>query len=227
MSNKILTNTLYYDLLIKVYLNKEGRITLKNFFVVVTALSGVLFVIFYVWNIFQRKIEPTLSTWIIFLFGTGLSLITYGISENRDFKSGILNVVDFTSVVIILLVIIIYGKKEIFFKPFEKYYLLGVAFIITYGLLFKDAWGSNIFTQVLIGIGYIPTIHNLLSTKKNEESIIAWIIADIVCITSLVPAYIGGNALSLTYSLRSVVLVSLMLFLMIYYELKNKKAVSY
>jgi len=50
----------------------------------------MLFAARYAYQIYKREINPTLSTWIIFILGTGLSLITYAIAEKHDFRSGIL-----------------------------------------------------------------------------------------------------------------------------------------
>ncbi|MEK7120651.1 MAG: hypothetical protein AAB840_01005 [Patescibacteria group bacterium] len=177
--------------------------------------------IWYTYQIWKRQINPTLSTWIIFLFGTGLSLTTYTIAENHDFRSGILNTVDAVSVLVILIAIIVWGKKEVRFKPFEKWYLGGVGMIVLYGLTTGDAWSSNVFTQVLIALGYFPTIQNLVVSKRNTESFTTWSFSLIAGIFALYPAVVDGNVLAVVYSLRSIVCIMTLLSLMAYYELRQ------
>ena len=83
----------------------------------------------YLWQIRQHKIDPehhkvapTLSTWIIFLAGTSLSLITYILAKKHDFESGILNIVDVADCFVIMVAIILFNNKEVKLRPFEKFY---------------------------------------------------------------------------------------------------------
>lgn len=124
----------------------------------------------YAYQIKKKEISPILSTWIIFLLGTLLSLITYALAEKHDFRSGILNTLDVLVVMTVFCSILAWGNRQVRFKPFERWYLLGIALITLYGLVSGDAWSSNIFTQLLISIGYAPTIQNLITQKKNTES---------------------------------------------------------
>jgi hypothetical protein len=190
----------------------------KNLFAWLTALTMIILACRYIYQIWQGKITPTLSTWIIFMAGTSLSLITYALAENRDFKSGILSVMDTMVVASILCAIIIWGKRGMRFKSFEKWYLAGIAAIIVYGVISGDAWGSNIFTQVLITIGYIPTAQSLMTEKRNTESLSAWGLSLSAGVFALYPALVDGNSLAALYSIRTIVLVSGMLCLMAYYE---------
>jgi hypothetical protein len=183
----------------------------------------VLFAVIYVYQIRKKIIKPALATWITFLLGTGLSLTTYAIAENHDFRSGILNTLDFASVGIIVITIIIYGGKRGKLEIFHKLYFIGVGIIILYGFFSGNAWNSNIFAQVLIGIGYIPTIRKLLVQKKNTESFVTWGLSIVAGILALYPAIIGGNSLAVIYAVRTIVLVSLLMLLMLYFEFQSRK----
>lgn len=176
----------------------------------------------YIRQIFYRKISPALSTWIIFVLGTGLSLATYAIAENQDWKSGILNTMDVVMCFIVMSVLMIYGENGLKFKPFEKWYLLGIVLIIIYGFITGDAWSSNLFTQVLISIGYIPTVQNLIIEKKNTESFLAWSGALVTGLLALYPSLVDGNSLAVVYASRTIILVSGMLLLMSYYHFRSK-----
>ena len=193
---------------------------MKDICIVLVVIVMMMFAIRYSYQIYKRKINPTPSTWLIFLLGTGLSLTTYTIAEKSDFRSGILNTTDVAVVLIILLSIIIWGNKATFFKRFEKWYLSGIVIIIIYGFTFGDAWGSNVFTQVLISIGYIPTIHNLISVKRNVESITTWGCNTLAGFIALYPAMIDGNSLAALYSIRTIILTLGIIGIMFYYKLR-------
>lgn len=189
-------------------------------------LAGLVMMLFasrYTYQVWKKQIKPTLSTWIIFWLGTTLSLVTYAIAEQRDFRSGILNTMDVVSVTIILLATIIWGNRGLRFRPFEKWYLLGIGTIVVYGLLSGNAWRSNIFTQVLISLGYIPTIQNMVAEKRNTESFTAWGCGIVAGLIGLYPAIKGGNALAVLYALRTIVLVSGIMLVMAYYSCRQKR----
>jgi hypothetical protein len=208
-----------------IYYNESlgESVTLKNLSVWLVALVTTAFAVRYTYQIRKREITPTLSTWIIFLLGTGLSLTTYAIAEQRDFASGILNTMDVAAVTVILIATLIWGQRAVRFKPFEKWYLGGIGAIVSYGLLTGDAWVSNVFTQVLISIGYVPTIQNLLTEKRNVESFTGWGCAVVAGLIALYPAIVDGNSLAILYALRTVVFVSSIIAVMVYYELRSKK----
>lgn len=197
---------------------------MKDLFAFLVIVTMLVLACRYIYQIHRHKITPTLSTWIIFFIGTGLSLLTYALAEKHDFKSGILSVMDTAAVASILCAILVWGNRDMRFKPFEKWYLVGVGAIISYGLISGDARGSNIFTQVLISVGYVPTIQNLITEKKNTESFTAWGCALTAGIFGLYPALVeDGNSLAAIYSIRTIILVFIMLCLMAYYEFSHNK----
>mgnify|MGYP001584671529 CR=1 FL=1 len=197
---------------------------MKDLSVWLVGLVMMTFAVRYAYQTWKHEISPTLSTWIIFLLGTGLSLATYAIAEKHDFRSGILNTMDVVMVAMILLATLMWGKRDVRFKPFEKWYLAGIVAIVGYGLLSGDAWGSNIFTQVLISIGYIPTAQNLLTEKRNTESFTTWSLGIVAGIIALYPAISDGNSLAVLYAIRTIVLVSSIIAIMAYYELRSRRS---
>ncbi len=170
----------------------------------------------YIYQIWRRKIDPTLSMWIIFLLGTGLSLATYSLAEKFDFQSGILNTLDFVSVALVLCAILIWGKRTVRFRSHERWYLAGIALIVMYGILTGNMWNSNIYTQVLICCGYIPLMQTFITEKRNTEPFLGWVCALCAGIVGLYPAI--GNTLATIYSLRTIGAVLCILCLMTYYE---------
>ncbi len=197
---------------------------MKDACVWLVALLMLTFVTRYTYQIWKREISPRLSTWVIFLAGTGLSFVTYLIAEKHDIRSGILNTMDFVATAIVFLAIITWRKQKTYFKSFEKWYLGGVCAVVVYGILSGDAWGSNLFTQVLISAGYVPTIQNMVVEKRNDESFTGWGGSLAAGLIGLYPAIVGGNSLSILYALRAVVSVSITILIMTYYELHSRRS---
>jgi hypothetical protein len=195
----------------------------KEFCIVAVAVCMLTYPAIYIYQIRKRLIHPTLSTWIIFQFGTIISLVTYAIAEHRDFKSGILNTMDTLAVFLIIIAMVIWGDRKLLIKRFEKWYLFGLGLIVSYGLITGNAWNSNVFAQVLITVGYIPTFHNMIISKRNSESFLAWSCVWSAGFFSIPPAVINGNSLATIYAIRNVVSVSANLTLMLFYHFKSQK----
>ena len=197
--------------------NFLSLLTLKDVFVglVIMIMAGSSS--WYIWQVRQRQISPAFSTWLIFVLGTLLSVTTYAIAENRDFQSGVLIGMDVVSTCCIALAIAFWGQRGKF-RWFEKWYLVGIVIILTYGLCSGNAWNSHLFTQALISLGYLPTLLIMLMEKRNTESIFAWSCALVTASLSLYPAIVKGNTLAMTYSIRTIVLVFSLLLVMGYYK---------
>lgn len=195
---------------------------MKDIAVWLVMISMMSFTVRYVYMIWKRKISPALSTWMIFLIGTGLSLITYAIAEKHDFHSGILNAMDVLSVVAILTATILWSNRRILFRRFEKWYLIAAAGIVIYGIISGNAWRANIFTQGLISFGYIPTIQKLVVEKKNTESFGAWAFAMLSGTIALYPALQHGNSLATLYASRTIISVAIVMSVMAYYQLRHQ-----
>lgn len=190
---------------------------MQEFARVMIVATLTIFTVLYSLQVWRGKAHPPLSSWIIFLLGTLLSLITYLLAQDYDFTSGIQNTADILAVVIVLIVMLLRGNHTIHLKPFEWWYLVGIGIIIIYGVLSGDAWTSNLFTQVLITIGYIPTIHGLLVEKRNTESFI-WVCDIIASSFALYLAIMNNNMLTFLYALRTLIVVSFLVSLMLYYQ---------
>ena len=176
----------------------------------------------YSYQIYRKQINPTLSSWIIFLIGTGLSLITYMVAENQDMKSGVLNATSIINISITILVILKWGNRGVIFKPFEKWYLAAAVVIVVYWALTSDTWTSNLIMQGLITVGYIPIVQKFITEKKNTESFTAWGLFMLASIIALYPAIDNGNDLAVIYAIRTIVTVTLMLALMVIIEIRER-----
>ncbi|MBI2623723.1 MAG: hypothetical protein HYW65_04115 [Candidatus Liptonbacteria bacterium] len=177
----------------------------------------------YVHQVKQGKVAPALSTWLIFLVGVVLSFITYAVAEKRDFRSGVLNTVDLVSISFIVAGILMWGERNVRFKPFEKWHLAASGVLVLYGVCTGDAWNSNLLAQVLIGIAYFPTWQNLVTRKRNTESWSGWALNLTASALALYPAFADGNKLAAIYACRAVTLIICTMFLMAYYDIRAWK----
>ncbi len=191
----------------------------RNICVGMVALLLVSSAVRYIWQIRRGTVEPATSTWVIFLTGTALSFATYMLAEDRDVVAGILNTMDVLEVGSILVAVLIFGRaRGVRFSRFEKWYLAGIAAIVAYGVTSGDAWGSNLFVQVLIALGYVPMVHKIVSLRRNTESFMAWSFSFFAGMFALVPAIVDSNTLAIVYAARTVVMVGMFLSLMAYFQ---------
>jgi len=176
----------------------------------------------YSYQVYKKQISPALSTWLIFLTGVLLSFATYIVAEDKDFQSGILNTADVFTVSIIVFSIVIFGNISVTFKTFEKKYLIGASGIILFWVLSKNSFTSNLLVQIIMVIGYFPTIQNLIKEKRNTESFSAWILVLLAGIIALYPAINGGNLLAVIYASRNISMAGILLGLMFFYHYRIK-----
>jgi hypothetical protein len=173
-------------------------------------------------KIAQKKVDPTLSTWAIFLIASILSFATYLTAGHPDIVAGVLNGSDVFSTVIITLSIIFFSRRKWELRSFEKFYFGGLLVCAAFWFITSDSFLSNLFIQLMITLGYIPTIHSIFKSKTNTESFLVWGLALSASVMSLYPsiqAFLGmGNILALVYSVRSIILLSIVLSLMWIYR---------
>ena len=202
----------------------QKETTMKDICVWAICLCTAIFGLCYDYQIWRRKAVATTSTWLIFLVGSGLSLITYFIAENKDWKSGILNMADVINITIVLTVILLCTDHKVRFKPFEKWYLVGAGLIVLYGVVTGDAWRSNVLTQVLMSVAYLPMFHKLFVEKRKTDSYFAWAPQIFIAVTALYPAIHEGNSLAVIYASRSLFFAISTTLLMRYYQINARKA---
>jgi hypothetical protein len=157
-----------------------------------------------------------------------MSLVSYLLTPNKQIFAAALNAADVFTDVLVILTIILFAESRWRLKSFEKYYLFGLFFIAMFWFLTKSALYSNLLIQVMLGLAYFPTIHNILKYKLANESFLAWGI--ILCSTtiSLIPTFNSwqqnGNFLAFVYSARSFVLISSLMVLMYIYKPQTNSA---
>ncbi|MFC1622596.1 hypothetical protein ACFL1Y_01205 [Patescibacteria group bacterium] len=170
---------------------------------------------------YEKRIDPALSTWLILLTGTILSWLSYAVAENRDFKTGILNTVDFVAIVLIIIFILLWGNRAVRFKPFEKKYLYWAGGMVVFWAISWNAFVMNLLVQILMVGGYFPTIKNMRMKQKNTESFSGWIIVIVAAMIALYPASVKGNLLSMVYAGKTIVMAGVILYYMVHYQKKE------
>jgi hypothetical protein len=164
-------------------------------------------------GIIQGQIIPTKATWIIFCTVTSISVSSF-LTARFDLVSGAGVVTDFSVASLVLLTTLIkFRQEKLRLNSFEKYYLLAACGCLVFWLLSSNPFVTNILVQMLLTLGYIPTIHNILVTKRSTESKFAWSMWQLASFLSLYPALANHNLLALIYGLRAMVMGGTILFL--------------
>jgi hypothetical protein len=168
----------------------------------------------YGYQIARRQVLPTLSTWIILVVATSLNVASYLVATGWDVLSGVLGLTDALVCWGILMVTVISAGCMMQWQTFEKYYLAAAGVIVVFWMLSRSAFITNILMQLLITLGCAATIQRLLYANENHESFLFWGLVLVAATLSLYPAAMDGNLLALIYSLRSIVIVCVILSLM-------------
>lgn len=188
---------------------------MKGYAAIAVAVILIAASLRYVYQITRRHVVPTLSTWIILAVATSLNVASYLVATRLDVLSGALGLTDALVSWLILIVTVRAAGCKLTFQAFEKYYLTGAGCIVLFWIISRDAFLTNLLMQGLLTIGCSSTIQSLLYAKENHESFIFWSLGLIAVTLSLYPAAVDGNLLAVLYSLRSIVIVGVILSLML------------
>jgi len=169
----------------------------------------------YVYQISRRQVLPTLSTWLILVVATSLNVASYLVATRVDILSGALGLADAFVCWCILIVTVLATGFTLQWQTFEKYYLTASGVIVLFWMLSRSAFVTNLLMQMLITVGCSATIQNLLYANENHESFLFWGLVLVAATLSLYPAAVDGNLLALIYSIRSIVVVCVILSLMV------------
>lgn len=170
----------------------------------------------YSWLIWKRKVEPVLSTWLLFFIATALSLWTYWSREQHSLTSNIANLADMFVVTAILLSIICFGKEvSLGFKNFELWCFASSGIILILWRLSEWHVVSNFMLQGILAVGYVPTFIRLLKAQKNTEAFEIWIGVWLASLIAILPAFQAGDWVAIVYPARALLSASVMIGLML------------
>lgn len=188
---------------------------LKTICALLVVLIMLIFAARYIYQIYTKQVSPTLSTWILFFTGVSTSFGFYLLEENWNLLAGVNNAVDVAAVFMIMVATVVWGNRDVKFRPWEKYYLGVAALGVLYGMFSGDMFGSSLFGQVLICVGYIPMFHTMYAEGKHSESYTAWSLAMLAAVVGLVPSLAdGGTLLASIYVIRTIVMCLVVLAVM-------------
>src|SRR3989344_3322830 len=166
----------------------------------------------YIRGIVRGNVLPTKSSWLIFAVVAVLNLSSF-LAARFDVVSGMSFISDTFFYMVIAVIIFAFSRERIRFKKFEKYYFFAAFVCATFWFVSNNPFATNLLAQLLLTIGYIPTIHNLLLSKESTESKFSWILWTTGSFLILYPAIANHNTLAIIFSLRAIVLCSIVLFL--------------
>jgi len=195
---------------------------MKGYMAIAVAVVLIAASLPYMYQISRRQVLPTLSTWIILVVATSLNVVSYLVATRVDIISGVLGLTDALVCWFILIVTVMSAGLKMQFQTFEKYYLTGAGVIVLFWIVSQSAFITNLLMQLLITIGCSSTIQNLLYANENHESFIFWGLVLVAASLSLYPAAVDGNLLAVIYSIRSIVILCVILSLMLRLHRKTR-----
>lgn len=168
----------------------------------------------------RKKINPSLAMWVFFSIAIGGSLSSYLLDGDFSPWDNILNTSDILLCSSISLTIIFFGDSSSHFNKFDLTCLAGVSLILLFWFFSKAHFVTNISLQLIQAIAYLPVINRMWKAGENTESFSTWILLFLVSLISLFTAH---GTLAVIYSLRALVCVTILLFLMIRIEVKRSR----
>lgn len=193
---------------------------MRDFSIISVTLITIFLTIRYIWQLVKKEIQPALAMWIMFSIAVGMSLITYLAEDNYGFMDNIMNTVDVFYVVTISVAIAIFGGKSSKITRFDKGCLLVVLLIVVFWIFTQNHLVTNFLVQSILVIAYFPVIKRLLETRKNTEPFLIWIGMLIAPVFSLLSS---KGLLATVYSVRAIICVGLLLLLMLWVEISEKR----
>lgn len=173
----------------------------------------------FVYLIKKGRIKPALAMWLFFLLAIATSLITYIKDADYSVLNNILNTTDLFLALSVTVAILLYGDKSSRFNRFDLTCLGLVMMILIFWFFTGAHFITNLLIQAILVIAYFPVLQRMVTLKMNTESFTGWIgmlLAAIVSLFSL------KGTLAMVYSYRAIICITLLLSIMIYFEIKAK-----
>lgn len=182
------------------------------------------------WLIYKKKIQLSFSTWFLFAIAATMGLVSYLQTENHNIWNNMINVTDLFTLWSIVLVLYFFnsGVDQLIFDSFEMECLSSAWKIFMFWVISSDPFTVNLSIQVLLTIGYFPTIRKLWLADENTESFSVWIAGFFMCCLSLYLPLKNfekqPDILSITYSIRAIIMTFLVVALMLRVKFRTQKA---
>ncbi len=193
---------------------------LQVFSILSVTLIMVLLTIRYIWQLIKKEIKPALAMWIMFSVAVGMSLLTYLEEGNYGFLDNILNTVDLLYVFTVTIAIAFLGDNSSRLTRFDKGCLLVVLVIVIFWVFTQNHFITNLLIQTILVIAYFPVIKRILESGENSEPFLIWIGMLVAPVFSLLSS---KGLLATVYSVRAIICVGLLLLLMLWTDISEKK----
>jgi hypothetical protein len=193
---------------------------MREFSIFAVIIIILLIMVRYIWLLVKKEIKPALAMWMFFSVAIVMSIITYLSDGDYGFLDNIMNTADMIYVVTICIAIIIFGDKSSKFTRFDKGCLIAVLIIVVFWIFTQNHKITNVLMQIILVIAYFPVIKRLLDSKENTEPFSVWIgmlLAPSIALIS------SRGILAKIYSIRAIICISILLLLMLWIEILNKK----
>ena len=194
---------------------------LRNVSVIIVVVLVGFVDVRYCHLILSGAVHPTMATWIVFEIAVILSIATYLATKKHSLTDNIANTVDAIATSIVFITIVCKNGLVLRFNAFDMLCLCGAGAITLFWISCKKHTAANMATQVLLVVGYLPTIRTLWVSTANPESFAVWGTILIVSIVSLYPAARAKNRLAIVYATRAAASAVVVIALMIRIELRS------
>jgi len=193
----------------------------------------VLGTLWYIWLVVRRKIQPVLTSWIIFGTTMAIGFWSYWNSPTHSLVGNIGNLTGVVSAISILIAVSVVQlcKKElgVRFNRFQvKCLAAALGILISWGML-RFVIGnevaaaiSNVFTQILMIIGYIALAERLWNAEENSESLFTWSAIFLAALFSLIPAIVKSDLLGILYGARAAITSAITVYLILRILVKKR-----
>ena len=198
----------------------QVRRTLERETSIIAVVAISLFILVrYCWLIWKERIKPALAMWVFFSIAVGGSLITYLSAGDYSLLDNILNTSDLVLVTTIAVFVFIFGDRSSRFSRFDLGCLIAVLAILAFWIISQHHVVSHVSIQVILVIAYFPVISRIWKSNENTESFAAWIGLFLNPCISLLSS---KGVLATIYSLRAIIMTSVLLTLMVRAKLKQR-----
>lgn len=192
---------------------------IRTFSIYSVTLITILLATRYIWQLVRKEIKPALAMWIMFSIAVAMSLITYLKEGNYEFTDNILNSVDVIYVITVSVAIAFFGEKSSKITRFDLGCLIVVGLIVVFWLFTQNHLVTNFMIQTILVIAYFPVVKRLFETRVNSEPFLIWTGMLIAPVLSLLSS---KGLLATVYSVRAIICVGSLLFLMLWIEVSGK-----
>lgn len=170
----------------------------------------------------RGNIRPLLSTWLMFFLGQVLNIFSF-IKEvaHKNILATTIVIGDFLMVIVIVFVVA-WHKGEVLFERFEKFYLgLAIAIGLFWTLSGNSFW-TNLSVQVLITLGYVPTVKAMWKKRKATESPVVWGLFSLATFCWMFFVLEGWPLLPAVYGIRGILMSAGVVVFMLYLKKMEK-----